>query len=307
MVHRLIIVAIIAVLLAGGCGSAEPPRPVQLTKTAPVEAIGSRGASTEEPIRIAAASIVSPQETLKSYGKLFVYLGNKVGRPVELVQRKTYEETYDLLRLGTLDLAMVCTYVYVLGHDTIGLELLAAPEIGGRAEYHSVILVREDSGITSMDELRGRRFAFTDPLSATGRLYPLSVLKQKGLDPGTFFAMSTYTYSHDNSIKAVVEGVVDGAAVDSLVYDQWVTRNPDLATKIKIIDRSQALASPPMVASSRLDPQTLEAFRRALLAMHQDPEGKVILGEMGIDRFVLLSDSQYDAVRHMANSLDMTP
>ncbi|HYG57204.1 MAG TPA: phosphate/phosphite/phosphonate ABC transporter substrate-binding protein [Symbiobacteriaceae bacterium] len=305
--YRKTAFAVAALLLLVGCGSARTPQAVQFTKTAPADQIAPQSSAAYQPIRIAAASIVSPQETLKSYGKFFIYLGNKVGRPIELVQRKTYEETYNLLRDGTLDLAMVCTYVYVHGHDTVGLELLAAPVVGGRAEYQSLLLVTEASGATSLEDLRGKRFAFTDPLSASGRIYPLTLLKQQGLDPGTFFSMSTYTYSHDNSIKALVQGVVDGAAVDSLVYDQWAARNPELARKVKIIARSEAMPSPPIVASSRLDSSTREAFRQALLTMHQDPEGKLILAEMGIDQFAQLSDADYEPVRRMARLLGMLP
>lgn len=294
-------------LLVAGCAGARPVRSVSLHETAPTGSVAAEANPQTTPIRIAAASIISPQETIRSYGLFFAYLENRVGQPLELVQRVTYEETYDLLRYGTLDLALVCTYVYVLLHKEIGLEVLAAPEVNGRAEYYSFIIVRADSGITRFDQLEGRRFAFTDPLSSSGRIYPLSLLRQKGLDPGGFFASTTFTHSHDNSIKAVVQGLVDGAAVDSLVYDQWVRLNPDLGLLLKVIDRSVAMPSPPFVASLRIAPHVRNAFRAELMRMHEDPEGRKILDALGIDRFVPQADAQYEPVRNYARQAGMLP
>lgn len=295
------------VLLLTGCAVPRPVTRVSLHRTGPAPEVPDAGAADAAPIRIAAASILSPQETLRSYGAFLAYLEKKVGRPIELVQRRTYQETYDLLKYGSIDLAMVCTYVYVLGHDEIGLEVLAAPEVGGKPEYQSFVITRGDSGITRFEQLAGKRFAFTDPLSTTGRIYPLTLLKAQGRDPGTFFQSTTYTYSHDNSIAAVVRGVVDAAAVDSLVYEQWLRGHPDAVDRLRVIDRSPVLPSPPIVASPRLDPELKNTVRTVLLEMHRDPEGRAVLASLGVDRFVTLPDAAYDPVRKLAEAAGVAP
>jgi len=297
---RKLLGAALLTLLLTGCAGSQNVREVRLSNVAPSQSVPADASPVTKPVRVAAASMISPQETIRSYGVFFAYLEESVGHSVEMVQRKTYEETYDLLRYGTLDVAMVCTFTYAKGHDEIGLELLAAPEVAGRAQYRSLIIAREDSTIRNWDDLSGKRFAFTDPLSASGRIYPLSVLKAKELDPGTYFASTTYTYSHDNSIKAVVQGVVDAASVDSLVYDQWVRQNPDLGVTLRIIDKSDWMPSPPLVVSKRVDPELKESFRQALLTMHEDPKGKEILQSLGIDRFVVPEDAAYEVVRELA-------
>jgi phosphonate transport system substrate-binding protein len=296
-----------AVMLLSGCAGSAETRQVRLTNTATTPAVPSDSSPETMPIRIAAASIVSPQETIRSYGLFFSYLEQKVGRPIELVQRKTYEETYELLRFGSLDMAMICTFIYVKGHNEIGLDLLAAPQVNGKAEYRSVIIVRADSKIEKFADLAGKRFAFTDPLSSSGRLYPLTLLKARGVEAGAFFSSTTYTYSHDNSVKAVVQGVVDGAAVDSMVFDQLVSKNPDLGLSLRVIERSAWMPSPPMIVSKRVDPALREAFRQALLTMHEDPEGKKILGDLGVEQFVLQQDEDYAPVRELARKAGMLP
>lgn len=297
----------LVLLLTAGCTATPPVRQVRLSKVVPTSAISAYADPDTKPIRVAAASILSPQETIRSYGMFFDYLERKIGRPVDVIQRKTYEETYDLLRYGSLDVALVCTYVYVRGREEIGLELLVAPEVNGRSQYRSLIITRADSRIHTFDDLAGKRFAFTDPLSTSGRIYPLALLKARQQDPGTFFSSTTYTYSHDNSIKAVAEGIVDAAAVDSLVYDQWVSRNSDRGVEFRIIAESEWLPSPPVVVSKRVDPHLREALREALLTMDQDPEGKEILSSLGIDRFVLQSDEEYQPVRALAQQAGMAP
>lgn len=287
------------------CAGPQPDREVSLSRQVPeAEVTANPG---PEAIRIAAASVISPQETARSYGTFFAYLEKKIGRPIELVQRQTYEETYDLLRTGSLDLAMVCTYIYVRGHRELGLELLGGPQVDGRAEYRSFVIVQSESGITSFDDLEGKRFAFTDPLSTSGRLYPLALLKDRGQDPGKFFASTTYTYSHDQSIKAVAQGLVDGAAVDSLVYDQWVAANPDLGRQLRVIQRSDAMPSPPFVASPDLDPAVRDALKDALLTMHENEEGKKILRALAVERFVAQRNEDYEPVRELARKAGLEP
>lgn len=297
----------VAILLTTltACTGPQPDRKVSLSRQVPAAEVSANPGP--DVIRIAAASVTSPQETVRSYGAFFAYLEKKIGRPIEVVQRQTYEETYDLLRTGSLDLAMVCTYIYVRGHREIGLELLGGPQVDGRAEYRSFIIVQAESAITSFDGLKGKRFAFTDPLSSSGRMYPLALLKDRGQDPGKFFASTTYTYSHDQSIKAVAQGVVDGAAVDSLVYDQWVKANPELRRRLRVILRSDPMPSPPMVAGPNLDPALRDAFRQALVTMHEDEEGRKILQALDIERFVPQRDEDYAPVRELALKAGLEP
>ncbi|HWQ28477.1 MAG TPA: PhnD/SsuA/transferrin family substrate-binding protein, partial [Dehalococcoidia bacterium] len=111
------------------------------------------------------------------------------------------------------------------------------------------------------------------------------------------------TGSHDNSILAVAEGLVDGAAVDSLVYDYVVARNPEIGSRVKVIARWGPYGIPPLVAAPGLDPRVKEAVRDALLAMADDPEGRRALEALGIDRFVTIDDSAYDSIREMLVAL----
>lgn len=249
------------------------------------------------PLRVAVAAVISPKGTVESYSPFLDYLEAKLNRPIELVQRRTYLEVNDLIEHGEVDIAFICTSAYIQGHDLFGMELLVAPQVGGETTYNSYLIVPTSSNALSMKDLRGKVFAFTDPISLSGRVYPTYLLQQFGFTPEEFFSRTFYTYSHDEAIRAVASGVADGAAVDSLVYDYAVARDPSLAEKVKVIHRSPDFGIPPVVVSPFIRPQVKEELQLLLLEMANDPIAHDALTSIGVERFVLIDDSAYDSVR----------
>jgi phosphonate transport system substrate-binding protein len=249
------------------------------------------------PLRVAVAAVISPEGTVESYRPLLDYLGSELGRPIELVQRRTYAEVNDLIRDGKVDLAFVCTRAYVIGQRDFGMELVAAPQVQGEAVYYSYLIVPANSSANHMADLRNKAFAFTDPLSNTGYMSPVSLVLQMGARPDTFFRRTFFTYSHDNAIRAVADGLADGAAVDSLVYDFAVAREPSLGQRTRIIARSQPFGTPPVVVGPDVRPQVKATLKDTLLNMADDVQGQAALKTLGVDRFVTPSDSDYASVR----------
>jgi phosphonate transport system substrate-binding protein len=249
------------------------------------------------PLRVAVAAVISPKGTVESYSPFLNYLEEKLNRPIELVQRRTYLEVNDLIEHGEVDLAFVCTSAYIQGRDVFGMELLVAPQVGGQTTYNSYLIVPTSSNAKSMKDLRGAVFAFTDPISLSGRVYPTYLVQQLGLTPEEFFGRTFYTYSHDEAIRAVASGVADGAAVDSLVYEYAAARDPSLAEKVKIIHRSPDFGIPPVVVSPFTRPQVKADLQTLLLGMADDPASSEALASIGVERFVLIDDNAYDSVR----------
>lgn len=249
------------------------------------------------PLRVAVAAVISPKGTVESYSPFLDYLEEKLNRPVELIQRRTYLEVNDLIEHGEVDIAFVCTSAYIQGHDLFGMELLVAPQVGGKTTYNSYLIVPTSSKAQNLEDLRGKVFAFTDPISLSGRVYPTYLLKQLGFTPEEFFARTFYTYSHDEAIRAVASGVADGAAVDSLVYEYALARDPSLSEKVKIIHRSPDFGIPPVVVSPFTRPQVKADLQSLFLGMSNDPTARDALASIGVEQFVLIDDSDYDSVR----------
>jgi phosphonate transport system substrate-binding protein len=254
-------------------------------------------------LRVAVAAIISPKETFVFYRQLLDYIGGKLGREIEFVQRKTYGEINELLSRGQIDMAFICSGPYALGKEKYGIELLATPQVQNSHFYQSYLIVNKNSAFQSIEDLRGGEFAFTDPDSNSGKLVPTVWLAQLGEKPETFFRKTIYTYSHDNAILAVARGLVDGAAVDGLIWEYFHQKNPIFTSKTRIIRKSEPYGIPPIVASKSLTLQSKTAIRQELFAMHQDPQGQKILNELLIDRFINPQDEWYESIRKINRNL----
>ena len=265
----------------------------------PAAAANASAEAVQNPLRIAVAAMISPEETLGAYQALMDYLATKLRRPVEIKQRRTYQEVNDMLGAGKLDAAILCSGPYVHARRQYGVDLIAVPVINGSPTYRSYIIVPVGSPSAALGDLAGKRFAYTDPLSTSGRLYPVYALLKGGHDPATFFARTFFTYSHDNSIEAVAEGVADGAAVDSLIYEYLKRTNPSLVARTRVIQQSPPLGAQPVGAPRRGDPALKRDLQRAFLGLDQDPSARPILQRLGVDRFIAGDDRLYDGIRQM--------
>jgi len=254
-----------------------------------------------EPLYVAIAAVISPRGNVESYTPLLNYLAHRLKRPVAMVQRRTYAEVNDLVRDGQVDVAFVCTSAYVAGKQDFGMQLLAAPQVNGQTTYRSYLIVPVASPARSMADLRGKVFAFTDPMSFSGRVYPTSLVHDLGAEPETFFSHTFFTYSHDNAIRAAADGLADGAGVDSLVYEFVLAQDPTLARQVKIIYRSPPFGIPPVVVGPNIRPQLRAELYELLLGLHDAPEGPAILSALGIDRFVPIEDTAYDSARQLTD------
>jgi len=289
------IICILICFILSACVSSQEPF-IDLNALTPVLPNESRDTL---PLRVAVSAVISPQGTVESYAPLLDYIEARLKRPIELVQRSTYAEVNKLVETGEVDVAFVCTGAYIIGERDFGMQILVAPVVNGEAAYYSWLIVPANSPTQNMADLRGKTFAFTDPLSHTGRLYPYYLVFQLGEQPETFFRRTFFTYSHDAAIRAVASGLADGAAVDSLIYTFLIQREPKLEQQIRIIHKSPPFGIPPVVVSPNLRPQLRAELQSIFLGMDNDPQGEAALSILDIDRFVTIEDNAYDSARDL--------
>ncbi len=272
---------------------------VDPVKKAPIEKIDPPEASKAE-IRLGIGSIITPKEGFIYYQRLVDYIEEKLSMPVTVIDRGTYQEFNELLADGGLDVAFVCGGPYVEGHEAFNLELLVVPETpSGEIVYYSNLIVAKESLFKSIEDLKGKRFAFTDPQSNSGKLVPTYLLAKENKTPETFFGEIIYTYAHDKSVQAVMDKSVDGASVDSLIYDYLADKDPEVAIKTKIISKSDPYGIPPVVVRPDIPEKLRVQLKEVLLQMDKDPKGLSILQGMKIKRFVESGDPAYDSIRQI--------
>ncbi len=252
------------------------------------------------PLRFSVASIESPRDTYPAYTQLLDRMGQVLHIPVEFEQRRTYREVNDLLISGRIDAALLCTGGYLdLERRAPGtVEVLAVPVVFGEGSYRSLVIVPAASDAADLRDLEGKRFAYTDELSFSGRLWAERLLRDRGLDPERFFGSIAYTGSHDRSIHAVASGLVDGASVHGGVLAQMEERDPSLERRIRILHRSPPGGSMPIVVSKRLPAAMRARLREVLLGLHRDADAAASLRLLRFDRFAAPAPHLYaDAAR----------
>ncbi|NEX22173.1 PhnD/SsuA/transferrin family substrate-binding protein [Thiorhodococcus mannitoliphagus] len=230
------------------------------------------------------------------------WLERQLARPVVFIQRARYREIMDLLLRGGLDLAWICGYPYVQHRRE--LSLIAVPRFQGQPKYRSYVIVGADSSFTALRDLQGRLFAWSDPDSNSGYLYPRFALLEQGLDPDRFFRRTFFTWGHRHAVEAVAEGLADGAAVDSYVWETLARRVPALTERTRIILRSPLFGFPPLAGAPGLAEPDLKAIRQVLLRQDQDPIGRQLLDELNLDGFAPARPALFDDIAAMAARLD---
>jgi phosphonate transport system substrate-binding protein len=300
-------ICLLGVLLAGtGCEN-DTYQTVNLNDVPPDEihmpGMPDQTASTTPKLRVAVAAMISPKQTLIYYEALLQFIGDQTGHEIELLQRKTYAEVNELFPKGMIDLAFVCSGPYANARSIYGFEGLATPVVRGEPYYQSYLIVHKTSRHQSLEDLKGKVFAFTDPDSNTGALVPGYWLLEANQNPTDFFGRITYTYSHDNSILAVARGLVDGAAVDSHKWEYFQAADPFFTERTRVIKKSEKYGSPPLVAAAFLDDRIKAQIQDVVLSMHTSVPGKQILESLMIDRFVAPRPEWYQPIQAMHGAL----
>lgn len=227
------------------------------------------------------------------------YLQGRLGRPVDFVHRGSYREVMALLHEDKLRYAWVCGYPYV--RHRAELRLLAVPLYNGKPLYQSYLIVPSaDREARSILDLRGKVFAFSDPESNSGFLYPNYRLVQLRERPDAFFSKSFFTWAHRKVVEAVAARLAQGGAVDGYVWDTLAKIHPDLTAKTRIVERSPEFGHPPFVARTTAPTAEFLTLRETLLGMANDAQGRALLKRLNLDGFTAGEDTLFDEIAHMA-------
>jgi phosphonate transport system substrate-binding protein len=231
-------------------------------------------------------------------GEWRAFMAASLQRPVEFVQRDSYRETMDLLRLEKLEFAWICDYPFLHLKDAV--RLMAVPLYQGRPHYRSYLIVQKDNTkVASMADLAGSVFAYADPYSNTGYLAPRYEIRQLGRDPSSFFRKTFFTWSHRKVVEAVASGLAQGGAVDSYIWDTLAHVEPALPARTRVVWRSPEYGFPPFVAHRAVSNADFQLMQRHLLDTSRSEAGRRLLGLLYLDGFTIGSPALYDGVARM--------
>ena len=258
---------------------------------------------SRDPLRF--VSFLAPN-MLGVYRFVADYVGEKLGLQTEL----TVGYSFGQFATGEADVGFLCglPYVQLARQSRSPVELLAAPVLEGeryrgKPIYFSDVIVRADSPYRSFRNLRGRSWAYNDPDSHSGYNVTRYQLVSMGETNG-FFQRVVEAGSHQRSIRMVCSGEVDAAAIDSQVLAVELRDYPDLRERLKVIDTLGPAGIQPVVAASRLPDQLKAEVGAVLLSMGGDPAARVHLAPGFVERFVPVTDEDYEDVRAMLTAAE---
>lgn len=234
------------------------------------------------------------------------YLSARLPVPVQAKIDIPWQERERMLDAGEIGLCWICGLPYVWKADRMPrqVEPFVAPIMSGsryqnRPIYFSDVVVRQDSAITVLDELRGTTWAYNEPSSHSGYGVVRYMLAQRG-ETLKFFGRVIESGTHQNSIQMILHKEVDAAAVDSTVLEQELLNDPAIGSQIRVIDTFGPSPIPPWVISHAVPNEIQQRIREVFLGMEMDPEGQTLLHKARMARFTAVDDDYYDLIREMA-------
>ena len=258
----------------------------------------------DKAIHVAIASMTSPRESFLYYNDLLQHISEIVGIPIHYIQKESYQEVNRLLELGAVDFAFISSGASIDAFDRGIIDLLVVPVIDNKTQYRAYIITNRVHEEESLKELKGKSFAFTDPLSLTGYYFPENRFREIGVDPDLFFQKTLFTFGHDLSIEMVNRGVIDAASVNGLIYDYMENFYPEKIKNTKIIEYSEWFGIPPVVTPKNLDPKKFKMYQNIFLNLDQNLIGKQILSNLNVQRYGLGDERLYDNNRALKAKID---
>lgn len=241
-----------------------------------------------------------PTQLVESFTPLATFLSGKLGGiPVSLRIATDYQAHINAIGHDEVDIAYMGPAAYVKLVEVYGVKpVLARQAINGSPFFQGKIFVLKDSAIASLTDLKGKRFAFTEPLSTMGYLLPRSMLLHAGI---TIDALASFNFvgDHINVALAVLAGEFDAGAVKEDVFFKYESQG------LRAIGTSPAISDHAFVVSNNVAPAQVLRLREILLHLHDDPNGKIIMSGLAknLSAFVPAVDADYDSLRVILREL----
>ncbi|WP_354346518.1 phosphonate ABC transporter substrate-binding protein [Variovorax boronicumulans] len=230
-------------------------------------------------------------------------LSKALGFAVKPFVAADYNGVIEALRSKRLDVAYLGPFSYVLGTTVADIEAFAVAETkkAGRTSYHSQIVTHKDTGIKTVADLKGKTFAFVDPSSTSGHLFPKAGLLKAGFNPDKDFGRVIFSGSHDSSAIAVQNKKVDAAAIADRILDAAVSKGLVKREDLVEVWKSDPIPESPTVWRKDLPADLKTRVQAAFLQVKDIPWSDQGL----LNGFHPTNDAAYNIIRDTAKVLNL--
>ncbi len=257
------------------------------------------GTAHGDELVLAIHPYTTPTLLVERFQPMADYLALTLQRPVRLYIASSMEEQIRRISRGKVDLAYMGPTAYLRAHDRYADD--GEPRVQlvvGEQPYRSVIVVRADSEIEGLADLKGKSFAFVSHQSLGGHYMPRMRMLEAGV---TLADLRDYAFlgRHERVVLSVLHGDYDAAATSQGIAGKYLARMPGL----RIVDVSPALPPLSIVARPGLSASLVGQIREALVS--PDEQGKLLLQSVSSEmRFSVIKDSDFDFARQQVEAIE---
>lgn len=277
--------------------------PLFLTACPAVQSDTADTASESQVLRLGFIPSENMEEIQRNSQPLIEMMSQKLGREVQPFISTDYTGIVEAFRGGKLDAAFLTPASYVMANSEAGVKVILKAQRGEKPFYHAIIFTRQDAGVNSLKDLKGKTFVFGDTLSTAGYIYPLKMLKAQGINPATDFDNLIFSGGHDATVLAVLnKKVVAGATYandpkgDNAAWKHLL--KPEEANQLKILAVSEPIPSDNICISKDIEPELAQKIQKFFIELSNNPQGKKLIQQLyRIDSFVPATDADYSGIR----------
>jgi len=251
-------------------------------------------------LRVALLPDENASTLIQNAQPLKLYLEKALSRNIELLVTTDYSSMIEAMRFGRIEVAYFGPLSYVLARSKSEIEAFAVGVSRGSPTYTSVVIVQADSPIRSVNDIRGKTFAFGDQASTSSHLVPRAMLQDEGLVLDRDYK-AVYVGAHDAVARAVETGKVQAGALSRPIFDSLVKAGKLDGAKLRILAETKPIPNYPIAMQTKLAPALKAQIRAAFLDI-KDP---AILKSFRAEGFVATDDRAYDVLRSTARVLSL--
>lgn len=291
------------------------PSPIPYPRPQKANPQGNDLGSAANPVKMAFVPSQDAAKVINSGERIAQLLNDATGLTFKVSVPTSYTAVIEAMGAQQVDVGWLAPFAYVLAKDKNAAEVALASLRQGSKTYRSQIIVHADSGITTLEQLRGKKFAFVDAASASGFLFPNALLASKGIDYKTFFSETVLAGGHPQVVIAVYNKQVDAGATfgDSReggpptdARTTTVSTLPDVLTKVKPIATTDPIPNDTVSVRPGLSADLKKLVTDGLLYVQGTPEGAQQLRALyNIDGLATASDADYNPIRNAARALNL--
>lgn len=283
---------------AGGTASGSATAPG--TTTGPTETAVAAGAYRDTVLKIGRIPFTNASEMVVKHEMLMKYLKDELGvKETRLVLASDYNGIVNKLTRGEIDIAWLGTLPYAEVMGKVPMRLLVKPVRFGTTSYRGIIIARGDSGIRTLADLKGKKFAWVEKDSASGYVFPKALLIKGGVDPDKDYAEASFLQKHDSVVLNVLLGKYDAGAC----YDdaRKTLREKEKIDELTILATTQDISNEPIVCRADLPEDLAEKIKKAFLKLKiEDPLYKKVLEDCtDVQGFMPAADNEYEYTREV--------